>query len=66
MAARAPSLLLALGAAGAAKALGVSERMLRQRYLEWEIPFVRLNGRIVFPVEGLRTWLEARSERGAA
>ena len=53
---------LALSIEEAAKALGVSPRHVRG--LMPELPHVRLGGRVVFPVEGLREWLqkEAKAE----
>ena len=52
---------LAVGYAEAADILDISERLLRQEYQTWGLPHVRLNGRTVFPIEGLRRWLEART-----
>lgn len=52
---------LALSVPEAAEALGVSERHLRA--LLPELPHVRLGGRVVLPVEGLREWLKARAQR---
>ena len=48
---------LALGIADAARALGISERHLRAHLSE--IPHVRIGGRLVFPVEVLKSWLSA-------
>ena len=44
---------LALGIADAARALGISERHLRAHLSE--IPHVRIGGRLVFPVEVLKS-----------
>lgn len=51
---------LALRPAEAAKVLGVSEGHLRN--LLPELPHVRLGGRLVIPVDGLRKWLQERTE----
>jgi excisionase family DNA binding protein len=51
---------LALRPSEAAKALGVSERTLRQ--ILPELPHVRLGGRIVIPVQALREWLRELTE----
>jgi len=40
--------------------LGVSEGHLRN--LLPELPHVRLGGRLVIPVDGLRKWLQERTE----
>src|SRR5262245_10351650 len=57
---------LALRPKEAAEALGLSERTLRR--LLPEIPHVRRDGVLLFPVEPLRRWLEdeARAERRRA
>ncbi len=50
----------------AARLLGVSDRHIRSRL--FEIPHIRLGGRLLFRVESLRTWLEQceRSSAGAS
>jgi excisionase family DNA binding protein len=53
---------LALRPEEAARALGVSERTLRR--LAPKLPRIRDGGTVLYPVEGLRRWLEeqARAE----
>ena len=55
---------LALRPKEAAKALGISERTIRQ--LLPELPTVRRGGIVLIPIEGLRDWLrdESRAEKG--
>ena len=55
---------LALRPKEAAKALGLSERKLRE--LLPELPHLRVGGAVLLPVESLRAWLKehAESERG--
>lgn len=57
---------LALRPKEAAKALGVSERKLRE--LLPELPHIRIGGVVLLPVEGLRKWLreQAATERNRA
>jgi excisionase family DNA binding protein len=57
---------LALRPKEAAEALGVSERTFRS--ILPTLPHVRIGGRVVVPVDGLRRWLEdeERSQRGRA
>ena len=55
---------LALGIAEAARALGISERHLRAHLSE--IPHVRIGGRVVFPVEALKSWLTAQAHQEQA
>jgi len=52
---------LAVGFAEAAAIIDLGERKFRSEYMSLGIPYVRLNGRTVFPIEGLRRWLEART-----
>ena len=54
---------LALRPKEAAKALGISERTLRQMLPE--LPHIRLGGSILIPVNCLREWLREGSEREA-
>jgi excisionase family DNA binding protein len=51
---------LALRPKEAAKALGISERTLRQMLPE--LPHVRAGGTILLPVDGLREWLKNQSK----
>ena len=51
---------LALTVPEAAAAIGVSERHLRSMLPE--IPHLYLGGRVVIPVDALRTWLQKRAE----
>jgi len=57
---------LALSLAEAARALGVSERHVRE--IPSELPHVHLGRRVVIPVDSLREWLRdrARAERSRA
>lgn len=55
---------LALGVADAARALGISERHLRAHLSE--IPHVRIGGRVVFPVEVLKSWLNKQAHQEQA
>ncbi len=57
---------LALRAREAAAALGISERKLRD--LSPYLPTVRLGGVLLYPVEGVRKWLqtEATNQEAAA
>jgi excisionase family DNA binding protein len=57
---------LALSLAEAARALGVSERHVRE--ILPDLPHVHLGRRVVIPVEALREWLRdrARAERSRA
>lgn len=54
---------LALTAAEAAEALGVSERHITALVGRDEIPHVRLGHRVVFPTEVLREFLRGKCER---
>ena len=51
---------LALTVPEAAAAIGVSERHLRSMLPQ--IPHLYLGGRVVIPVDALRTWLQKRAE----
>jgi excisionase family DNA binding protein len=53
---------LALRPAEAAKALGVSERTLRQ--LLPELPHLRAGGCVMIPIDGLRQWLLEQAQAG--
>lgn len=48
---------LALRHREAAKALGVSERTLRAWAKNGRVPYVRIGGRVLYPVEELQAWL---------
>lgn len=54
---------LALTAAEAAEALGVSERHVTTLVARDELPHVRLGHRIVFPVDVLRDFMRGQCER---
>ena len=58
---------LALKLGEAAQSLGVSERMLWGLARKGSVPCVRLGKRVLFPVDGLRTWLseQARAVPGS-
>jgi hypothetical protein len=53
---------LALRVPEAARALGISERQLRQ--LLPEVPHTRLGGCVVLPVDALREWLLQQAQAG--
>jgi len=57
---------LALRAKDAALALGISERQLWQKTDEGEIPFVKIGGCKVYPVEALRQYLAELLAKHAA
>jgi excisionase family DNA binding protein len=50
---------LALSPRGAARALGISERLLWAKTKAGEIPHRRIGKRILYPVHLLREWLES-------
>lgn len=52
---------LALNQREAAQALGLSENSLR--VLTPQIPHVRAGNRLLYPVDGLRAWLEEQSQQ---
>jgi len=56
------TLALALRPRDAAKALGVSERLLWDWTHHGDIPHVRIGRTILYPVDGLRGWLNRQSE----
>ena len=56
---------LVLNAKQAARALGISERLLWTLMKAGEIPHVRIAQRVVFPVRKLEAWLAERTEGGA-
>ena len=53
---------LALTTEEAAEALGVCKRTLRKWMREFELPYVRLDGAVRLPVEGLQEWLRERAK----
>ena len=59
---------LAMRSREAAKALGISERLLWEWTSRGEVPHVRKGKAILYPVDSLRRWLEdqATTERGPA
>jgi excisionase family DNA binding protein len=57
---------LALRPREAAKAIGVSERTLWAMTKSREIPYMRLGRIILYSVESLRAWLEAKTVCTAA
>lgn len=48
---------LAYSVEQAAEAIGVSQRHLEDNRDKWKVPYKRLGGRIVYPVEALRRWI---------
>jgi excisionase family DNA binding protein len=57
---------LAMRLRAAAKALGVSERLLWELTDRGEIPHVRLGRAICYPTDALRRWLEQHVQQSAA
>lgn len=57
---------LTLTAAEAGQVLGIHHSTLRRHHAAMGIPTIRLAGRLLFPVEGLRQWVAANSDSGAA
>ncbi len=57
---------LALRARNAAKALGISERLLWTWTNEGAIPHMRIGKTLVYPVDSLREWLWKNAETSAA
>ena len=55
---------LSLRPADAAKALGISDRLLWTWTREQLIPHVRIGNVVLYPIEGLRLWLEAKTAFG--
>lgn len=55
---------LALNTREAAEALRISQRKLWGMTKRGEIPHVRLNGRIVYPVREIERWLGERATGG--
>jgi excisionase family DNA binding protein len=57
-----PAPPLALRPRDAAKALGVSERLLWDWTHHGDVPHVRIGRTILYPVEALRCWLSRHAE----
>lgn len=53
---------LALRPRDAAKALGVSERLLWEWTHRGDVPHVRIGRTILYPVDALRDWLNRQAE----
>jgi len=58
--------VLALRPPEAARALGISERLLWDMTKRGEIPHLRLGRAVVYPVAALDRWLAERAEAGGA
>jgi len=58
------TLRLALRPREAAKALGISERLLWGKTRIGEIPHIRVGRAVLYPVDMLREWLAERIEGG--
>lgn len=56
---------LAMKPREAAKALGISERLLWEWTDRGIVPHVRLGKRIVYPVDSLREWLQRQAQKNA-
>lgn len=56
---------LAMRPREAAKALGISERLLWEWTDRGIVPHVRLGKRIVYPVDVLRKWLQEQAQHNA-
>jgi hypothetical protein len=54
---------LSLRAADAARAIGISERLLWQWTREQWVPHVRIGNVVLYPVEELGRWLNERTTR---
>lgn len=58
---------LSLRPKDAAKALGIGERKLWEiTYPRGPVPCVRVGCCVLYPIDGLRAWLSAQSNGGAA
>lgn len=53
---------LAMRPREAAKALGISERLLWEWTNQGIVPHVRMGKRIVYPVDSLRNWLRQQAQ----
>lgn len=58
-----PIPVLALRSREAAKALGVSERTLWSWTHSGEVPHIRRDGTILYPVDDLRRWLSEQAQK---
>jgi len=56
---------LALRPKEAARALGISERLLWSLTNRGEVPHLRMGRAVVYPVHALRDWLAERAAKGA-
>ena len=56
---------LALSPRAAAKALGISERLLWSKTNCGEIPHVRIGKRVLYPVGSLKEWLADKVKTGS-
>lgn len=54
---------LALSLDETAEALSISRRKVQQLVTRREIPFARVDRRLVFPIDQLREWLASKLER---
>ncbi len=59
----APAVILALRAREAAKALGISPRLLATLTAQRRVPFARINTVVVYPVPELQRWLSDQARR---
>jgi len=59
-------LCLAMRPRDAAKALGISERLLWEWTNRGTVPHVRLGRAILYPVDSLREWLRQQARDGTA
>lgn len=55
-----PSIVLALRAREAAKALGISPRLLATLVAQKRVPHVRVNKALIFPIRELQDWLTSQ------
>ena len=55
---------LAMRLPEAAKALGISERLLWEHTDQGTIPHVRLGRAVLYPVDSLRDWLKRKAYQG--
>ncbi len=56
---------LTLNATEAARAIGISRRLLWSMKNRGDVPHVRLGRRIVYPIAALEAWLAAKAKGGA-
>jgi predicted DNA-binding transcriptional regulator AlpA len=56
---------LAMRPREAAKALGISQRLLWEQTNQGMVPHVRLGKAILYPVDSLRDWLQRQAQIGA-